>query len=172
MRDWFQTGWHILVFRQGPQDLPPGHGWMLIALLAYLLSGAVLSLLRDVSHPIAGLLLLDIAITTGFFILVLYGLGRSARLPQSLQAVWLCGTGLNLVGMIFAPALAEPPADGSLWLDIAVVVSLSLVFWSIALLAHILRHSLEWPFHRALALAVLYSVFNIMSTFYVFPPNG
>lgn len=172
LNHWLQMGWQILVFRLGPQALPAGKAWVWMALVFYALTATALSWLRAVPHSIAGMLAMDVAITVAFFSLVLYSLGRGPRIPQSLQAVWLCGSGLNLVAMIFAPALANPPADGSLWLDVAVVMSLSLIFWSIALMAHILRHALEWPFHRALALAVLYSIFNILSTFYVFPPNG
>ncbi|MEA5446842.1 hypothetical protein VCB98_13525 [Gammaproteobacteria bacterium AB-CW1] len=171
IKHWFLKGWQILVFRQGPQDLPSDTAWTLMAGCVYVISGAVLLHLRALDHPLPALLLLDLALTLGFIWLVLGFTGRQSRLPQSLQAIWLCGAWLNLMGMPLATVLVSPENNGGLLLDLAVVASLALVFWSIALLAHILRHALDWSMARALLLSLAYTLINITATFYVFPPE-
>jgi len=168
---WFLTAWQIMVMRRGPQDLPGSSQWTLVALGLYLLTGSILSGLRDLPHSLPGLLALDITVSVTFLTLLLIVLGRGMRLPQSLQALWLCGSFLNLAGMPFAPILAGAEENGGLWVEVAIIASLALLFWSVAVLAQILRHALEWPFNRALAMAILYSLINIMSTLYVFPPS-
>lgn len=172
MSQWFVTAWGILVFRQGPQDLPAAREWTLLAGVVYLLSGFALLNLRGVGGDILPMLGLDLLLVTAFLYLLLRFMGREPRLWQSLQALWLCGAALNVMGLPFASALANPPEDPGLWLELAVIMSLSLVFWSIALMGHVIRHALEWPFGRALILAVAYAVINILIHFQLFPPNG
>ena len=172
MSQWFVIAWGILVFRRGPQDLPGTREWTILAGAIYLLSGFTLLHLRGVGGEIFPMLGLDLLLVCSFMYLLLQLMGRGPRLWQSLQALWLCGACLNFMALPFASSLANPPDDPGLWLELAVIMSLSLVFWSIALMAHVIRHALEWSFGRALLLALAYAVINILIHFQLFPPNG
>ncbi len=172
MSQWFVIAWGILVFRRGPQDLPAAREWTILAGGIYLLSGLALLHLRGVGREILPMLGLDLFLVSAFMYLLLQLMERGARLWQSLQALWLCGACLNVMALPFASSLANPPDDPGLWLELAVIMSLSLVFWSIALMGHVIRHALEWPFGRALILALAYAVSNILIHFQLFSPNG
>lgn len=172
MSQWIVIAWHILVFRQGPQDLPAAREWTFLAAGLYLLSGFALLHLRGIEDAILSMLGLDLLLVFLFMYGLLAFMGRGPRVWQSLQSLWLCGTLLNLVSLPFAPVLGNPPEEPTLWLELAVIISLSLLFWSIGLMGHILRHALEWPLAWALVLSLAYAVINILIHFQLFASNG
>ncbi|MDQ2069578.1 hypothetical protein [Natronospira bacteriovora] len=169
---WFSVAWQILVFRQGPQDLPGGREWTAMAAALYLLSGFLLLQVRGISGEALLMLAVDLGLVLVFVTLVLRFSGRGERLWQSLQALWLCGAVLNAIALPFAPVLANPPGEPTVWLDLAVVMSLALIFWSIGLMGQVFRHALEWPLGRALLLSLAYAVGNILIHYHLFAPNG
>lgn len=168
MRDWLVTGWHILVFRTGPQALPCQVSWTALAAAAYLLTGLMLLSLRGVEGAATGMLALDFTLLLAFILPLLGMLGVGNRIPQTLQAIWLCGAALHLVSLPFAPVVSDAAREPDIWLDLAVVASLAALFWSIGLLAHILRHALEWPLIRTLPLALAFTLINLLVNYHVF----
>lgn len=171
MKEWLATGWRILFFRDGPQALPGSRGWTVLAALAYVGSGLVLLALRAVPGGPFRLLALDLLFLVGFIGLLLAVVGRPARIPQSLQAVWLCGAYLHLLSMPFGPVLAAPDQAADIWVDLGITFSLAALFWSIAVIAHILKHALEWPTLRTLPLALAFVLLNLLAQYHVAPIN-
>jgi hypothetical protein len=168
---WFLQGLHILRLRLRPQDLPGDRRWTLLAGGCYVLAGTLLLALRE--FPAARLpfmLAVDLAVLLLFIGVALGLAGRGPRLPQTLQALLLAGTWFVLLALPTVPVRIDPEAE-TLSTPEALVAgySLALMIWSIAVMAHVLRHALEWPLHRALALSLLYTVTNLLVHYGVFP---
>ena len=90
--------------------------------------------------------------------------GHRERFQQTLTAMAGCGVLLGLAAMpLLAVAQQEPiPAFvGLLWL--------ALLFWSLAINAHILRHALSVPFGIGLVLSTLYAITVFMLVQWLFP---
>lgn len=171
MREWLATGWRILFFRDGPQALPGSRDWTVLAALVYVGSGLALLELRAVPGGPFRLLALDVLFLVVFFGSLLAIVGRPARIPQSLQAVWLCGIYLHLLSMPFGSVLAAPEEADDIWVNLAITLSLAALFWSIAVMAHILKHALEWPAMRTLPLALAFVLLNLLAQYHVAPIN-
>ena len=131
----------ICLFRKGPQDVPSSAALLKMCLLGYGLSG-VLVLLISTPAPLALLqILLDMVLLSGLLYLVLIVYRHPRRFEQTLSA--LTGTG-SLMGLLTLPL--------AIWIDhqqsggdIALPSTLmfALMVWSIAVIAHILRHAFE-----------------------------
>jgi hypothetical protein len=95
---------------------------------------------------------------------------RPQDLPGDRRWTLLAGTWFVLLALPTVPVRIDPEAE-TLSTPEALVAgySLALMIWSIAVMAHVLRHALEWPLHRALALSLLYTVTNLLVHYGVFP---
>jgi hypothetical protein len=131
----------ICLFRKGPQHVPASLALLRLTLITYGLSG-FLVLLLSVGPLTAGLMvLIDIvlllALTYGALTLWNYRM----RFIQTLTALLGTGTLLQLlvlpVSVWMAQELAKTGAPEFPWL-----LSLGLIGWSIAVIAHILHHAL------------------------------
>ncbi len=168
MNRWFATGFQLILLRSAPQELPGARSWTLIALGIYLLVGLFLLELRGEGEALFYILALDLAIVVGFVALLLGVNGYWARIPQTLQALWLSGAILGLVALPFAPVAAGAGEEPETIEALAIIAGLVVMFWSVPVMAHILRHALEWPFHRAMALAIIYFLLNVIIHIQVF----
>ena len=131
----------ICLLRKGPQDMPASMSLVKMCLLAYGLSG-LLVLLVSTPAPVALLqILLDIALLSGSLYLGLI-LGRHPkRFEQTLSA--LTGTG-SLMGLLALPLMIWIVGQGSGGdTTLPSLLMLVLMAWSIAVMAHILRHAFE-----------------------------
>ncbi|HRX61418.1 MAG TPA: hypothetical protein P5260_09435 [Candidatus Competibacter sp.] len=142
----------ICLLRKGPQDVPASMALTKLCLLAYGLS-SLLVLLTEVPAPVALLqVLLDMVLLGGLLYLGLILHRHPKRFEQTLTA--LTGTG-SLMGLLALPL--------AIWIDhqqpggdIALPSTLMFVLmvWSIAVIAHILRHA----FDISIWLGVVYSL--------------
>lgn len=162
MKHWLYQGMAMILLRSGPEALRGSRISLFTALVFYLLAGAMLLVFRGEADRIPPILALDLALVLGFVIVTLQLAGRPARTPQTLEALWLAGGLLAVVAMPLAPAAAGAGEEPSGPEAVAITLSLVVTFWSVAVMAHILRKALEWPFHRALALAILYFLLNVV----------
>lgn len=162
MKDWLSRGVAMILLRSGPEELRGDRTSLFTALLCYLLAGALLLGLRGEQARILPILVLDLGIVLGFTVLALRLAGRTARIPQTLEALWLVGALLSLAAVPLAPGAAGAGEEPTGPQAVAITLSLVISFWSVAVMAHILRRALEWPFHRALALAILYFLGNVV----------
>jgi hypothetical protein len=131
----------ICLLRKGPQDVPASKALVKMCLLAYGFSG-LLVLLTEAPAPVALLqILLDMVLLAGLLYLGLTLSRHPKRFEQALSA--LTGTG-SLIGLLALPLaiwIQGQRPDG----DIALPSTLmfALMVWSIAIIAHILRHAFE-----------------------------
>jgi len=169
LANWLLVAWHILFLRLGPQDLPTSSMWTLLAALAYLMSGGALLHWREVHEGIVAMLAVDMLLLLAFIVILLRFVGRPERISQTLQAIFLAAALLHMLAIPFAPVLANPPEEPTVWLHLALIMTLAIVFWSIVLVAHVLRHALDWAFSQALILSVGYTLLNVVITYHVFP---
>jgi hypothetical protein len=131
----------ICLLRKGPQDVPASATLVKMCLLAYGLSG-LLVLMLSTPIPVALLqILLDMVLLSGLLYLALILRRHPKRFEQALSAV--TGTGA-LMGLLALPLMTwivrqESGGDTSL----PSLLLLVLMVWSIAIMAHILRHALD-----------------------------
>jgi len=131
----------ICLFRKGPQDLPASAVLMKLCLLAYGGSGFFV-LLLGAPAPVALLrIFLDLVLLAGLLHLVLLLNRHPGRFEQTLTALTGAGT---LMGLLALPLVhwivrQETGADTTL----PSLLMLGLMVWSVAIIAHILRHALD-----------------------------
>ncbi|MFZ1642793.1 MAG: hypothetical protein WAV07_15445 [Candidatus Contendobacter sp.] len=139
----FELFLDICLFRKGPQDVPAGMALLKLCLLGYGLSG-LLALLPSTSAPVALLqVLLDLALLAGPLHLALLVRRHPRRFEQTLSA--LTGTG-TLMGLLVLPLMGWIVRQGSEGdTQLPALLLLGLMAWSVAIMAHILRHALDIP---------------------------
>lgn len=157
----------ICLLRAGPQRLPASPYLVGLSLLLYGVTDVVVSLANTDGLTALAITVLDLGLLVGFVFLVLRGRGMLGRYQQTLSA--MAGVGV-IFGWMALPVLLMaarepvPAVAGMLWLG--------LLFWSLAVNAHILRHALEVPFGLGLVLATLYAVTVFTMVQWLFPPAG
>jgi hypothetical protein len=144
----------ICRFERGPQDIPTSKPLLWLGLTLYTLTiiGVEWFKLPFVSALLWGILetlfMVAVVISATFFKRVLH------RLPQTLTAITLIGTAVNLALLLCLAMVSLAPAP-LLATNITVGFSLPLLAWNAVMNAHILRHTLEKRFAYGLVLAVL-----------------
>lgn len=164
----FRPFLEICFFKRGPQGLPASTLLLALTLVAHTLFSVVLSW---PAYPPLGALLAGILDTLVLAILTLsllsmQGLGK--RLVPTLSA--LAGSGALISALAVLPVYwlfaseqnGEPNAA-------AVLILMAMVAWSIAVMAHILRHSLGSSPAIALVIAVLFYWLAVIARNAVFP---
>jgi len=131
----------ICLFRKGPQHVPASLALLRLTLITYGLSG-FLVLLLSVSPLTAGLMvLIDIALLSALIYGALALWNYKMRFIQTLTALLGTGTLLQLlvlpVSVWMMQELSKTGTPEFPWL-----LSLGLIIWSIAVIAHILHHAL------------------------------
>jgi hypothetical protein len=141
----YHAFFEIIMQRRGPQDLPASGLLLGLSVAVYALVGVVL-LSFYISEP--GLLFaelaINIAVVAGFYTLVLAIRGFSARLLQTLTALFGCDAILSAFTVPFHGwhSMLEPDSP----VGVLPLVGISLLlFWTFAVAGHILRHALEIP---------------------------
>ncbi len=160
----------ICLFRKGPQDIPASAVLLKLCLLAYGASG-FLVLLLGAPAPVALLqVLLDLVLLAGLLHLILL-LGRHpSRFEQTLTA--LTGAGA-LIGLLALPLMhwivrQGPGGDTTLpWL-----LMLGLMVWSVAIIAHILRHALGTTVWAGAMYALGYTILSWTLAGWIGPQAG
>lgn len=131
----------ICLLRKGPQDVPASMALVKMCLLVYGLSG-LLVLLTTAPAQVALLqILLDMGLLGGLLYLGLTLIRRRKRFGQTLSA--LTGTG-SLMGLLTLPLaiwIDHQQSGGDIALPSALMFAL--MVWSVAVIAHILRHAFE-----------------------------
>ncbi len=142
MNDAFKHALRLLILRSGPQDMP--YSPALLAIL--LLCSIVLAHLQAAAvgeGQAAARAMLGIAFGFSYLYLLLSARGHAGRIVQAYCASLIAGLLLGLMALPLnmllgqAEVAAVPPHP-----DI-VIALLLLVFWSVLVDAHILRHALE-----------------------------
>ena len=143
MRALFDLFLDICLFRKGPQDVPVSMALLKMCLLAYAASG-LLVLTLSVPVQVALLqILLDLVLLAGLLYLALILHRHPGRFEQTLAALTGSGT---LMGLLALPPMIwivrQGPRGDS---QFPSLLMLALMVWSIAVMAHILRHAFNAP---------------------------
>jgi hypothetical protein len=138
--------------RAAPQQVPASPWLLGLALVCYSLVGIAVALPGSGWSMALLLTVLDLAVLAGLTGLVLSVTGKLARLNQTLSA--LAGTGA-LLGLLAVPLVLTAPEPVPAW---AGLLWLVILFWSLAVRGHILRHALDIPFGMGLLLSAGYAL--------------
>ncbi|MDX1655159.1 MAG: hypothetical protein R3310_08085 [Candidatus Competibacteraceae bacterium] len=143
----------VCLLRKGPQDVPASQTLLRLSLLAYGMAGITFTLVEGEVQAALLRTLLDIGLLVGLTWGLLEVTGRRARFEQTLTT--LAGTGalLALVALPVALWWQREMASGAPS-GLPSLLYLGLLGWSIAVMAHILRHALS----TSLAIGVLYTL--------------
>ena len=107
--------------------------------------------------------LLELAMLAVFVVLLLYLLGKPARIRQTLSALTGAGTLLGLPALLLVIAAPEQEASplSMAWL--------MLLVWNLLVTAHIMRHALSSSLAIGLAVALLYILVSTQVIVTAFP---
>ncbi|NOQ94284.1 MAG: hypothetical protein GQ547_06580 [Methylophaga sp.] len=153
----------LCLFKAGPADMPNSQGLLKISLLIYLTLGIAINLLdsdlnTSLFVSLAEVLLMIIA--TG---LLLKFRGCSARYTQTLTALAGTGSCIAIVGFPiiwwFYQIEAEKQAT-----SFAMLLMVGLMFWSLMVMAHIFRQSLDIKAGAAAMLTFAYTILTLLVT--------
>ena len=153
----------IALHRKGPQDVPAAPAVFGLALCAYLAIGAAV-LWQSADHP--GTVLGQLALDLVLLVLICGGLlaltGRSARMIQTLTALFGTGALLSAAALPFVWTAARTLGDGVPVPGMEVPGLLSamalflLLLVSLLVTGHILRQALDWSYAAGVLTAVAY----------------
>jgi hypothetical protein len=158
----------ICLLRAAPQDLPASRVLLGYALGFYLLFAWLLAIPAYGQVRALLVALLDTAVLIAFLQALLYLLGRSARILQTLIAMAGAGSLLGLLALPLVlwgqPSQAEEPVGGLL-----LYAWLLLLVWNLVVAGHILRHALSTSLGIGIGVALLYALFSMQLVAALFP---
>jgi hypothetical protein len=152
----------ICLLRAKPQDLPAS-SFLFWLTLAATLATAVPLLIISFENPAPALAAatMDVALILIFLRGGLYFLKLESRFLQTASAIFGSGAILNLVAVpIHLMVGVESGSDVLLLLGN--LLNLLLLIWSLVVLGHILRHSLDIHLGGGIAIAVVYFVLILL----------
>jgi hypothetical protein len=152
----------ICLLRGRPQDLPAS-GFLFGLTLAATLATAIPILLISLNGlmPTLAAAAMDVALMLIFLRGGLYFLKLESRFLQTASAMFGTGAIINLVSIpIHMMLIADSGSD--LMPLLGSLLYLMLLVWSLVVLGHILRHSLEIPLGGGVAIAVVYFVLILL----------
>jgi len=159
----------ICLLRAGPQDLPASTVLLILALTAYCTAGLLLSLVNTSLANAVLLVVIDALLLAGLAYLILWIRMFTVRFRQALTA--LAGSGAILEFTVWPVVYWQQlsaTTDGP-GLLVASLLLWVWLFWNIAVVGHILRHTLSTSFFNGVLLSLLYmfiSISVIRSLFY------
>jgi len=159
---------NICLLRAGPQDVPAASVVTVVAVGAY----AGISILAALTNfTLVQALLwsaLDTLLLAEIAQLGLRWRGHTRRFQQTFSALTGSGALLSLLSWPFMLMLLRLPAgDADAALPSLLIVLL--MFWSIAVIAHILRHALSSSYAVGVLLALLYAIVSWNLGAFLFP---
>lgn len=153
MKKVIEVFWKICLFKLAPQDLPSSSYLLLVATLAYALTGIMVGLMSLSPGQAFISSVLDIALVGSMTQLVLWIKEMGPRFQQAFTA--LMGTGA-IMGFLALPLVFLQIQAGDQPALLPSLMLLGLVMWSLGIVGHILRHTISAPFFVGVLLAVLY----------------
>lgn len=147
----------LCLLRRAPQDLPASLALLQVLSLVYLAVGVLVGAVTGQGPGIAlAQTLVDIAVLLG---LLYAGLRWRGRLPRFLQAASaLVGSGALLSLLVLIPLGLAPGGEDAGLTGFAALLFLALLAWSLVVMGHILRHTLDLPLVQGALIAVAYNL--------------
>jgi hypothetical protein len=147
----------LCLLRRAPQDLPGSSTLLGLILVINLMASVLVGLAAGLAAPVAlGQGLADAVLTLGLLHLALSLTRRPARFLQLATALLGTGTLLSLVAV--APLLLLSGAESRGETSLAGLPLIFLLFWSLLVTGHILRHGFDLRLGQGVLIAVAYNV--------------
>lgn len=161
--------WDILLIRRGPRDAPASGASLCLLGALYLLS-SVLVARADVGSEQAFVIgLVDLAVTTTVFALVLAIRGRDHRVVQTLCAVF--GTGILFsIPNLALVELFKATSSGDAVRGLLSLGYYALLAWQVFVMGHILRSAIDVQLWTGVTIAMSYAIVSILIAQYWAPP--
>ncbi|MGH8557930.1 MAG: hypothetical protein ACRESZ_10810 [Methylococcales bacterium] len=154
----------ICLFRRGPQDLPVSAFFFGIVLVANAVVGLIILSMEAPFLAAVPQFLVSIALLAGFSWIVLALSGRTIRFRQTLCALLGVDTVISLAALPFLVWISLNQNFG-----LAYYILIASMFWSVAVVGHIIRHALSSPYLFGLGLSILYFLASFKVMVYLFP---
>ena len=165
MRVLFNLFLDICLFRKGPQDTPASMALLKMCLAAYGLT-SLLVLLVGIAAPVAVLqTVVDMLLLSGLLYLALRLYRYPRRFVQTLSALTGVGALLSLLALPLLFWIDGQPRGGNA--EFPALLLLALMVWSIAVMAHILRHAFNVPVWVGALYALSYTLLSWQLTGWV-----
>lgn len=164
MKALLNTAVDLCLLRLGPQHLPASPILLLTCVLLNLLVGVLM--VTAVNMGLAQALaesLFEIAFMLGALYLALRVYNKLPRFNQTATALMLSGL---LLGLFSLPLVSWNQRSQSL---LSGMLLLLLIFWSIVVMGHILRHTFNIPLNAGIAVGVVYTLLSLNLTVLLFP---
>lgn len=154
----------LCLLRLGPQHMPVSSTLFALLLLLNLLLGTLMVMAARIGLAM-GLLesLFELAVMLGILYAALRMSRKLKRFSQTAIALLLSGLLLNLLAL---PLVSWNQRTASAESGLLVLV---LIFWSIVVLGHIIRHAFDVELNLGIAAAVLYTLVTWNITALLFP---
>jgi hypothetical protein len=157
------TAIELCLLRLGPQQLPASPALLLVSMLLNLLVGVLMVMAANLGLMEAfAQSIFEIALMLGVLYLGLKSYNKLTRFNQTASALMLSGL---LLGLLSLPLVTwnhrSQSAESGLLL-------LLLIFWSILVLGHILRHAFSVPLNVGIVVGVAYTLlsWNLIALFF------
>ena len=155
MKALLNTAVELCLLRLGPQQLPASPILLQVSLILNLLVGVLVMMAakEGLAEAVAESLF-EVALMLGVLYMGLKSYNKLRRFNQTASALLISGL---LLGLLSLPLVSwnhrSQSAESSLLL-------LLLIFWSILVLGHILRHAFSVPLNVGIAIGVAYTLFS------------
>ncbi|MFZ1538046.1 MAG: hypothetical protein WAT23_11770 [Chromatiaceae bacterium] len=147
----------LCLLRRGPQDLPGSSALLGLALVVHLVSAVLIGLAAGLTAPVSiGQGLADALLTLGLLVLALRVMDRQPRFLQLATALFGAGALLGLLALVPLGLVAGAESRGET--SLAGLPLLVLLFWSLLVTGHILRHGFDLRLGQGLLIAVAYNL--------------
>lgn len=151
----------LCLFKAGPSDLPVSQSLLRITLFVYLLLGIAVNQLDSDLHTSLFVSLADVLVMMIATGLLLKLRGFQARYTQTLTALAGTGSCIAIIGMPIIWWFYQIKAELQPT-SYAMLLMVGLMFWSLMVMAHIFRQSLEIKASTAAMLTIAYTVVTLL----------
>jgi hypothetical protein len=151
----FRAFFKICLLKNGPQDLPLSRELLAVCLLSYAIINSLLALTTTTPPKAIASSVLETVLVSIITIIILRLNRHPERWVQTLTA--LTGTGC-ILGILALPLFAGSLLfdTGELLQALLVILYLTLIIWSLAIMGHILRHALDTTIGVGVMFAIIY----------------
>ena len=160
------TFWKICLLRLAPQELPHSNFLMIYTVFAYVLVSVVVALLSLEVTPAILSAFVDVGLVASTTRLILWARGVDVRFVQTLTALMATGA---ILGIIALPLLWWQVQLESMAVAMPGLLIITIWFWNLAIVGHILRHALSVHYSVGVMIALLYAYasFSIVKVFFM-----
>jgi hypothetical protein len=147
----------ICRFRSKPQDLSASPALRTLAVSAYVFLGIVVSSIHQTFTNTITTVIADTILLIALAHVSLWIVGLSNRANQTLAALAGTGSLFSLMSIPFLLLINDVPTGEY---SIGALLLLSMLFWNIAVIGHIMKNALDMPSWAGLSIAIIYFIIS------------